>query len=176
MRPASSARRNCRSRRMPGPPGRGWCWSDTEQLGAVEAGGMFRLLAWETVRRELHEVCWFDAAWEAAASVRLRAGNHCVRRLRPARRMRGADQEAAMDRAASIWLADHLQGKNAAAGRIQQRGRRPVPQGPGQADPARHGPAAPGRAGGRQIRPVPATDPGPGLHQDQPGRPGANQP
>ncbi len=114
MRPASSARRTWRwSRRTPGPPGRGWCWSDTEQLGAVEAGGMFRLLAREVPCAELHEVRRFDAAWEAAASVRLRAGNFTAYADYDRHgRMRGADQEAAMDRAASIWLADHLQGKN----------------------------------------------------------------
>ncbi|HEV3290866.1 MAG TPA: AAA family ATPase, partial [Streptosporangiaceae bacterium] len=44
---------------------------DTEQLGAVEAGGMFRLLAREVPCAELHEIRRFDAAWEADASVRL---------------------------------------------------------------------------------------------------------
>jgi len=48
---------------------------DTGQLGAVEAGGMFRLLAREVPGAELHEVRRFDSAWEAAASVRLRAGD-----------------------------------------------------------------------------------------------------
>jgi len=48
---------------------------DTEQLGAVDAGGMFRLLAREVPCAELHEVRRFDAAWEADASVRLRAGD-----------------------------------------------------------------------------------------------------
>jgi len=55
---------------------------DTEQLGAVEAGGMFRLLAREVPSAELHEVRRFDAAWEADASVRLRAGDfNRLRRL-----------------------------------------------------------------------------------------------
>ncbi len=74
---------------------------------------MFRLLAREVPCAELHEVRRFDAAWEAAASVRLRAGNFTAYADYDRHgRMRGADQEAAMDRAASIWLADHLQGKN----------------------------------------------------------------
>ena len=86
---------------------------DTEQLGAVEAGGMFRLLAREVPCAELHEVRRFDAAWEAGASVRLRAGDFTAYADYDRHgRMRGADQDAAMDRAASMWLADHLQGKN----------------------------------------------------------------
>ena len=70
-------------------------------------------MAQEVRCAELHEVRRFDASWEAAASVRLRAGDFtayaaCDRHGR----MRGTDQEAAMDRAASMWLADHLRGKN----------------------------------------------------------------
>ncbi len=86
---------------------------DTEQLGAVEAGGMFRLLAREVPCAQLYEVRRFDAAWEADASVRLRAGDLAayVDYDRHGR-MRGADQETAYDRAAGMWLADHLQGKN----------------------------------------------------------------
>ena len=86
---------------------------DTEQLGAVEAGGMFRLLAQEVPCAELHEVRRFDAAWEADASVRLRAGDFSAYASYDRHgRMRGADQDAVMDRVAGMWLADHLQGKN----------------------------------------------------------------
>ena len=86
---------------------------DTEQLGAVEAGGMFRLLAQEVPCAELHEVRRFDASWEADASVRLRAGDFAAYPDYDRHgKMRGADQEAAMDRAAGMWLADHLCGKN----------------------------------------------------------------
>jgi AAA domain len=86
---------------------------DTEQLGAVEAGGMFRLLAQEVPCAELHEVRRFDAAWEAAASVRLRAGDFTAYAAYDRHgRIRGADHESAMDRAAGMWLADHLRGKN----------------------------------------------------------------
>jgi conjugative relaxase-like TrwC/TraI family protein len=85
---------------------------DTEQLGAVEAGGMFRLLAREVPGAELHEVRRFDAAWEAGASVRLRAGDFTAYAAYDRHgRMRGADQETAYDRAADMWLADHLRGK-----------------------------------------------------------------
>ncbi len=86
---------------------------DTEQLGAVEAGGMFRLLAREVPCAELDEVRRFDASWEAGASVRLRAGDFAAYAAYDRHgRMRGADQDAAMDRAAGLWLADHLRGKN----------------------------------------------------------------
>jgi hypothetical protein len=86
---------------------------DTEQLGAVEAGGMFRLLAREVPCAELHEVRRFDAAWEAGASVRLRAGDFTTYAAYDRHgKMRGADQDTTMDRAASMWLADHLRGKN----------------------------------------------------------------
>jgi len=85
---------------------------DTEQLGAVEAGGMFRLFAREVPGVELHEVRRFDAAWEALASVRLRAGDFTGYTANDRHgRMRGADQDAATDRATSMWLADHLRGK-----------------------------------------------------------------
>jgi len=85
---------------------------DTEQLGAVEAGGMFGLLAREVPGAELHEVRRFDAAWEADASVRLRAGDFTAYAAYNRHgRMRGADQDAAMDRATGMWLADHLRGK-----------------------------------------------------------------
>ena len=86
---------------------------DTGQLGAVEAGGMFRLLAREVPCAELHEVRRFDAPWEAGTSVRLRAGDFTAYADYDRHgRMRGADQHAAMDRAAGLWLADHLRGKN----------------------------------------------------------------
>ena len=86
---------------------------DTAQLGAVEAGGMFRLLAREVPAAELHEVRRFDAQWEREASVRLRDGDlAAVAAYDRHGRIRGADEEAAYDRAASMWLADHLRGKN----------------------------------------------------------------
>ena len=86
---------------------------DTAQLGAVEAGGMFRLLAQEVPAAELHEVRRFDAAWERQASIRLRDGDlAAVAAYDRHGRIRGADAEAAYDRAAAMWLADHLRGKD----------------------------------------------------------------
>jgi hypothetical protein len=86
---------------------------DTGQLGAVEAGGMFRLLAQEVPTAQLHEVRQFDAAWEREASVRLRDGDLAAAAASDRHgRIRGADAEAARDRAASMWLADFLRGKD----------------------------------------------------------------
>ena len=82
---------------------------DTCQLGAVEAGGIFRLLAQEVPAAELHEVRRFNALWTREASVRLRDGDlGAVAAYDRHGRIRGADEEAAYDRAASMWLADHL--------------------------------------------------------------------
>jgi conjugative relaxase-like TrwC/TraI family protein len=86
---------------------------DTAQLGAVEAGGMFRLLAREVASAELHEIRRFDAQWEREASIRLRDGDLAAAAAYDRHgRIRGADQETACDRAASMWLADHLRGKD----------------------------------------------------------------
>ena len=86
---------------------------DTAQLGAVEAGGMFRLLAREVPAAELHEVRRFDAQWEREASIRLRDGDLAASAAYDRHgRIRGADEEAAYERAATMWLADHLRGKN----------------------------------------------------------------
>jgi hypothetical protein len=51
---------------------------DHRQLGAVEAGGLFRLLVTETNAAELTAVRRFSAEWERAASLRLRAGDQSV--------------------------------------------------------------------------------------------------
>jgi hypothetical protein len=61
----------------------------------------------------LHEVRRFDAAWEREASVRLRDGDLAAAADYDRHgRIRGADEEAACDRAATMWLADHLRGKD----------------------------------------------------------------
>ena len=85
---------------------------DAAQLGAVEAGGMFRLLASEVPAAELREVRRFDAQWERDASVRLRDGDLAAAAAYDRHgRIRGADEQTAYERAASMWLADHLRGK-----------------------------------------------------------------
>src|SRR5207237_8111897 len=44
---------------------------DHRQLGAVEAGGLFRLLVADSRAAELHQVRRFTHPWEADATVRL---------------------------------------------------------------------------------------------------------
>jgi ATP-dependent exoDNAse (exonuclease V) alpha subunit len=86
---------------------------DTAQLGAVGAGGMFRLLAAEVPAAQLHEVRRFAVPWERQASVRLRDGDLVAVAIYDRHgRIRGADSEAAYQRAASMWLADYLRGKD----------------------------------------------------------------
>jgi hypothetical protein len=86
---------------------------DVHQLGAVEAGGMFRAIARELGAVELHEVLRFGAGWERAASLRLR---HAQREVFAAydthRRIRHGDQEAVYARAAGEYLSDFLAGKD----------------------------------------------------------------
>ena len=87
---------------------------DTQQLGAVDAGGMFRLVAQEVPAAELHEIRRFDAQWERDAALLLRDGDMAAFRAYDARgRIRGGDEEAAYERAASLFLADHLAGREA---------------------------------------------------------------
>ena len=86
---------------------------DTEQLGPVEAGGMFRLLARRHGNWRLDEVRRFTESWEGPASLRLRDGDmlalgEYARHGRiyhgPANLMR--------EEAVRLWLADYLRGKD----------------------------------------------------------------
>jgi len=86
---------------------------DTEQLGPVEAGGMFRLMASKHGNWRLTEVRRFAESWEGPASLRLREGDvlalgEYARHGRiyhgPADRMR--------EESVSLWLTDYLRGKS----------------------------------------------------------------
>ena len=151
---------------------------DTAQLGAVEAGGMFRLLAQEVPAAQLHEVRRFDADWEREASVRLRDGDLAAVAVYDRHgRIRGADQEAAYDRAAAMWLADHLRGKdvlllagsNAEAAELSRRVQAKLAQ-------LRHRRPAAGPAVRRQPRRRRRPGPRPPQHRDRRRRPPAHQP
>ena len=137
---------------------------DTAQLGAVEAGGMFGLLAQEVPAAELHEVRRFDAPWEREASVWLRDGDMAaVAAYDRHGRIRGADEQAAYDRAASMWLADHLRGKTV----LRSPG--PTPKPPNCPGACRLGSSSSARSGRRRpccptgTGPVSATLSGPAL-------------
>ena len=87
---------------------------DLQQLGAVEAGGIFRAMAREFGTAELHQVLRFGAQWERAASLRLRYAHREVFAAYDLHgRIRHGDQEAACARAAGEYLADFLAGKEA---------------------------------------------------------------
>jgi conjugative relaxase-like TrwC/TraI family protein len=76
---------------------------DHAQLGAVEAGGLFRLLA-ETRAVVLDTVRRFSSAWEAEASLRLRDRDASVLELYDAHgRIRGCDRLEAADAAVATW-------------------------------------------------------------------------
>jgi TrwC relaxase/AAA domain len=85
---------------------------DTEQLGAVDAGGAFGLLVEEIGGPAMEEVLRFRHEWEAAASLRIRAGDTGGLAAYDRRgRLRGGPREETFDRAAGAWLADHLRGR-----------------------------------------------------------------
>ena len=86
---------------------------DTEQLGSVEAGGIFSLLATDLPGARLEEIRRFAQPWQAEASQRLRKGDIAALAAYQRRgRIRGADHEAVFDKAAQAYLADLLRGRD----------------------------------------------------------------
>ncbi len=77
---------------------------DHRQLGAVEAGGLFRLLATETDAAELTGVRRFHALWEREASLRLRDGDKTViEDYLQHGRVVGGDREVMVEEAFVRW-------------------------------------------------------------------------
>ena len=86
---------------------------DTAQLGAVERGYVAGCSPRGPDPPGPHQVRRFTAEWERQASVRLRDGDLAAAAPYDRHgRIRGADEEAAYQRAAALWLADHLRGKD----------------------------------------------------------------
>ncbi|MGH3260184.1 MAG: AAA family ATPase, partial [Streptosporangiaceae bacterium] len=84
---------------------------DTQQLQAVENGGGLSLLAATLGFVQLTEPARFRAAWEQAASLRLRVGDTTVLATYDQHaRIRGGDPEQMMDAAAADYLALTLDG------------------------------------------------------------------
>ena len=76
---------------------------DYAQLGAMEAGGLFRLLA-DTRSVELGGVRRFSASWEAKASLRLRARDPAVLKVYDAHgRIHAHDRISAAEAAVAAW-------------------------------------------------------------------------
>jgi AAA domain len=84
---------------------------DTQQLQAVENGGGLSLLVGALGFVQLAEPVRFRAAWEQAASLRLRAGDTTVlAEYDQHARIRGGEPEQMMDAAAAHYLALTLNG------------------------------------------------------------------
>ncbi len=84
---------------------------DHRQLGAVEAGGLFRLLVTETNAAELIGVRRFHAEWERAASLRLRAGEPSVVEEYLARgRVVGGERSVMVEEAFGRWWMARTRG------------------------------------------------------------------
>jgi conjugative relaxase-like TrwC/TraI family protein len=85
---------------------------DTQQLGPVDAGGMFRLIAAEGESYQLAEVRRFTHSWERKASLQLRAGDMAAWAEYGSRgRVREGPQDRVYDKAVGWYLADTAQGK-----------------------------------------------------------------
>ncbi len=85
---------------------------DQEQLAAVEGGGAMMLLADRLGYVQLAEPVRFTAAWERAASLRLRHGDAtALDEYDEHGRIRGAPPDQAMDQGARAYLATYLTGR-----------------------------------------------------------------
>ena len=86
---------------------------DTEQLGSVDAGGMFRLIAAKHGSWRLAEVRRFKNAWEREASLRLREGDITALAEYEARgRIYHGPQDRVYDDAVTRWVTDNHAGRD----------------------------------------------------------------
>ena len=85
---------------------------DPHQHGSPDAGGLFALLAQEPGAAQLGEVLRFEHAWEADASLRLRAGDTSVVDEYLAQgRVRSGSAVGAFESAICGWREDDAEGK-----------------------------------------------------------------
>jgi TrwC relaxase/AAA domain len=86
---------------------------DQEQLAAVEGGGAMTLLADRLGYVQLAEPVRFTAAWERAASLRVRQGDAtALDEYDQQGRIRGAPPDQAMDQAVRAYVASYLDGRD----------------------------------------------------------------
>ncbi len=84
---------------------------DHRQLGAVEAGGLFRLLAAETNAAELTGVRRFSTTWEREASLRLRNGDRSgVEEYLSRGRVVGGQRQVMVEEAFVRWELARVRG------------------------------------------------------------------
>jgi len=77
---------------------------DYRQLGAVDAGGMFRLIAADTNPAELDQIWRFTNEWEANASLQLRDGNtDAITTYTQHDRVVGGTRDQMLDHAFNTW-------------------------------------------------------------------------
>jgi hypothetical protein len=86
---------------------------DHRQLGSVDAGGLFRLLAADARTAELTTIRRFADPWEADASRRLRGGDTGVLADYQAHnRVSAADRSATLDAAHAAWASARAHGRS----------------------------------------------------------------
>jgi hypothetical protein len=86
---------------------------DHRQLGSVDAGGLFRLLAADAKGAELTTIRRFDEPWEAGASRRLRAGDSGVLADYQAHlRFSAANRAETLDAAHAAWAKARAKGRS----------------------------------------------------------------
>ncbi|MGH3236986.1 MAG: DUF4350 domain-containing protein, partial [Streptosporangiaceae bacterium] len=176
---------------------------DQEQLAAVEGGGAMKLLADRIGYVQLAEPVRFTAAWERAASLRLRRGDAtALDDYDQHGGIRGAPPDQATDQAVHAYVASYLAGQDillmaadwARCRELSQRIRDdPGPPRPGRCRPRRahrrrrrslgrgsdHLPSQRPRARGGRARPGPGQRGHPadrGHHQQRPDGPKAADP
>jgi conjugative relaxase-like TrwC/TraI family protein len=86
---------------------------DHYQLGSVDAGGLFRLLATDANTAELTGIRRFADPWEAQATRRLRTGDHSViDEYIENGRVTSADRDKTLDAAHQAWLDARREGRS----------------------------------------------------------------
>jgi AAA domain len=86
---------------------------DHHQLGSVQAGGLFRLLAFDAQTVELTGVRRFSDPWEADATRRLRAGDQSViGEYIDHGRVRPGDREDTLNCAHQAWIQARSEGRS----------------------------------------------------------------
>ena len=85
---------------------------DHRQLGSVDAGGLFRLLATDAHAAELTAIRRFSDSWEADATRRLRAGDTSVVCEYDTRgRISSGDRAAILEAAHAAWASARADGR-----------------------------------------------------------------